>query len=98
LLSSAQVAVDVSANRLDKLCAVAFFEEIDRLLGRSNLLKRSLLLVKAWWLYESRAFTGTNMLACISEPALTALVLAVVNTHYKRLHTPLQVCLTVHKL
>ena len=86
-----QVAVDVSANQLSQLCTVAFLEEVDRLLGRNSLFKRSLLLVKAWWLYESRAYTGSNMLACISEQALTALVLAVVNKHHRRLFTPLQV-------
>jgi hypothetical protein len=81
----------VSANQLDELCTVAFQEEVDRLLGRNRLFKRSVLLVKAWWLYESRAYTGSNMLACISERALTAMVLAVVNQHHKRLFTPLQV-------
>jgi hypothetical protein len=88
---ASQVAVDVSANQLDELCTVAFQEEVDRLLGRNSLFKRSVLLVKAWWLYESRAYTGSNMLACISERALTAMVLAVVNQHHKRLFTPLQV-------
>ncbi|CAN0114861.1 unnamed protein product, partial [Discosporangium mesarthrocarpum] len=86
-----QVAVDIKANRLGDLCTVALLEEVDQLLGKDHLLKRSLLLVKSWWLYESRAFTGSNMLSHITMPALSTMVLGVVNQHHARLHTPLQV-------
>ena len=42
-------------------------------------------------MYESRAYTGSNMLSRITEAALATMVLAVVNQHHARLHTPLQV-------
>lgn len=46
---------------------------------------------QSWWVYESRAYTGSNMLSRITEAALATMVLAVVNQHHLRLHTPLQV-------
>lgn len=48
-------------------------------------------LNQSWWVYESRAYTGSNMLSRITESALATMVLAVVNQHHARLHTPLQV-------
>lgn len=86
-----QVAVDITANQLPDLICVSFYEEVDRMLGKDHLFKRAILLIKAWWLYESRTYTGTNMLACINEQALLAMVLAVINQHHATLHTPLQV-------
>lgn len=46
---------------------------------------------QSWWVYESRAYTGSNMLSRITEAALATMVLAVVNQHHASLHTPLQV-------
>lgn len=51
---------------------------------------------QSWWVYESRAYTGSNMLSRITEAALATMVLAVVNQHHARLHTPLQVCHVSH--
>ncbi|CAM9739962.1 unnamed protein product, partial [Pylaiella littoralis] len=86
-----QVAVDIGANQVGGIATVALLEETDQLLGKNHLFKRSLLLIKSWWVYESRAYTGSNMLSRITEAALATMVLAVVNQHHARLHTPLQV-------
>ncbi|CAM9149523.1 unnamed protein product, partial [Scytosiphon promiscuus] len=86
-----QVAVDIGANQVGDIATVALLEETDQLLGKNHLFKRSLLLIKSWWVYESRAYTGSNMLSRITEAALATMVLAVVNQHHARLHTPLQV-------
>ena len=43
------ILVDVSVNRAGGIGALCFLEEVDRLIGRSHLFKRSILLVKAWW-------------------------------------------------
>ena len=85
------VNVDMTANSIEELYQVAFLEECDLLLGKNHLLKRSILLLKAWWLYETRAFSGASMLASISEFALSTMLLSVVNKHHKRLHHPLQI-------
>lgn len=85
------VNVDMTANSIEELYQVAFLEECDKLLGKNHLFKRSILLLKAWWLYETRAFSGASMLASISEFALSTMLLAVVNKHHKRFHHPLQI-------
>ncbi|GMH90333.1 hypothetical protein TrST_g1364 [Triparma strigata] len=85
------VNVDMTANSIEELYQVAFLEEVDLLLGKDHLFKRSILLVKAWWLYETRAFSGQTMLASVSEFALTTMLLAVVNKYHARLQHPLQV-------
>ena len=85
------VNVDMTANSIEELYQVAFLEECDLLLGKNHLFKRSILLLKAWWLYETRAFSGASMLASISEFALSTMLLGVINKYNKRLHHPLQV-------
>ena len=85
------VNVDMTANSIEELYQVSFLEEVDLLLGKNHIFKRSILLLKAWWLYETRAFSGASMLASISEFALSTMLLAVVNKHHRRLHHPLQV-------
>ncbi len=86
-----KVAVKVTANCLDDIVLYVFYEEVNQLLGKDHLFKQSILLIKAWWLYESRTYTGFKMMNHVNEETLLALVFAVVNVHHKRLHTPLQV-------
>ncbi|GMH71840.1 hypothetical protein TrLO_g12879 [Triparma laevis f. longispina] len=85
------VNVDMTANSIEELYQVAFLEEVDLLLGKDHLFKRSIILIKAWWLYETRAFSGQTMLASVSEFALTTMLLAIVNKYHARLQHPLQV-------
>uniref|UniRef100_A0A6N2LEL4 PAP/OAS1 substrate-binding-related domain-containing protein n=1 Tax=Salix viminalis TaxID=40686 RepID=A0A6N2LEL4_SALVM len=46
--------VDISFNQLGGLCTLCFLEEVDRLVGKNHLFKRSIILIKAWCYYESR--------------------------------------------
>lgn len=66
-------------------------EECDILLGKDHLLKRSIVLLKAWWLYETRAFSGQTMLMSVSDFALSTMLLCSINKHHRKLHHPLQV-------
>ncbi len=86
-----KVAVKVTANCLDDFVLYIFYEDVNRLLGRVHLFKQSILLIKAWWLYENRTYNGFKMMKHVNEATLLALVFAVVNVHHERLHTPLQV-------
>eukprot|EP00808_Paulinella_micropora_P012735 g34703.t1 len=89
------VLVDVSANTRDALGTVLFFEEADRKFGQDNLFKRTLLIAKAWCLYESHILASHNSL--LSTYALETLVLYILNMFSSMATTPLQVlehCLT----
>lgn len=61
------VLLKVSANNLSSIFLSAAFEEFNRVVGDSNLLKRSLLLIKAWCYYESRRFTALGTLKSFSR-------------------------------
>mmetsp|Transcript_41170 Transcript_41170/g.53103 ORF Transcript_41170/g.53103 Transcript_41170/m.53103 type:complete len:992 (+) Transcript_41170:88-3063(+) len=74
------VAVSLSANQLGGLCFASFVEEVDELLDADHLLKRSLLLVKAWWMYESASDGSRSYLSSyFPEDALTVMVIALFN-------------------
>ena len=83
------VLVDISANTIGALAAVCFFEEVDRKLGQGHLFKKSILLLKAWTMYEARILASQNSL--LSTYGLEVLVLFVINKHHKELHTPFDV-------
>ena len=64
-----------------------------------HLLKRSLLLVKAWCMYDSHksSFTGSSVLgqlslsngsSSLSEYALCVMVLSLFNLHYRSIKFP----------
>lgn len=63
--------------------------QVDRLVGRGHLFKRSIILVKAWCYYEARILGAHRGL--FSSYALETLVLYVFNVHHKRLQRPLDV-------
>ena len=72
----------------------AFVEEVDLLVGKNHLLKRGLLLIKAWWFYESRAYTraGRSPVAhALSSDAVAVMVIALFNLHNTSMHLPLHV-------
>ncbi|PFH37058.1 hypothetical protein BESB_035160 [Besnoitia besnoiti] len=49
----AGIAVDVSVNKVGGCCSLVFLELADRRIGRDHLFKRSVLLIKSWFAYES---------------------------------------------
>ena len=44
------VNLDMTANSIEEVYQSVFLEECDLLLGKEHLLKRTILLLKAWWL------------------------------------------------
>jgi len=90
------VSVDITANNLKALYHEAFLEKVDEFVGRDNLFKRSLLLLKAWFYFESPRFVaGTNR--CfgdtqkgISSTALSVMLVHLFNVHGASIVHPLQ--------
>lgn len=83
------IVVDISFNQLGGLCTLCFLEEVDRLIGKDHLFKRSIILVKAWCYYESRILGAHHGL--ISTYALETLVLYIFHLFHASLHGPLEV-------
>ncbi|KAH9607877.1 hypothetical protein KSS87_013267 [Heliosperma pusillum] len=83
------IVVDISFNQIGGLCALTFLEEIDRLIGKDHLFKRSIILIKAWCYYESRILGAHHGL--ISTYALETLVLYIFHLFHSSLNGPLAV-------
>ncbi|CAO2839187.1 unnamed protein product [Amaranthus hypochondriacus] len=83
------IVVDISFNQIGGLCALCFLEEVDRLIGKDHLFKRSIILIKAWCYYESRILGAHHGL--ISTYALETLVLYIFHLFHSNLSGPLAV-------
>ncbi|WCJ27821.1 PAP/OAS1 substrate-binding domain superfamily [Euphorbia peplus] len=83
------IVVDISFNQLGGLCTLCFLEQVDHVIGKDNLFKRSIILIKAWCYYESRILGAHHGL--ISTYALETLVLYVFNVFHSSLNGPLAV-------
>ncbi|RLN41658.1 uncharacterized protein C2845_PM01G14340 [Panicum miliaceum] len=83
------VIVDISFNQTGGICALCFLELVDRKVSKNHLVKRSIMLIKAWCYYESRLLGAQHGL--ISTYALEVLILYIFNLFHKSLHSPLEV-------
>ncbi|KAH9626620.1 hypothetical protein KSS87_015284, partial [Heliosperma pusillum] len=83
------IVVDISFNQLGGLCTLCFLEEIDYLISKNHLFKRSIILIKAWCYYESRILGAHHGL--ISTYALETLVLYIFHVYNNSFDGPLEV-------
>ncbi|XP_022847121.1 uncharacterized protein LOC111369723 isoform X3 [Olea europaea var. sylvestris] len=83
------MVIDISFNQLGGLHALCFLEQVDCLVGKNHLFKRSIILVKAWCYYESRILGAHHGL--ISTYALETLVLYIFHRFHSSLSSPLEV-------
>ncbi|KAL6520858.1 hypothetical protein OROGR_017427 [Orobanche gracilis] len=83
------VVVDVSFNQIGGLCTLCFLEQVDRLIGKDHLFKRSIILIKTWCYYESRILGAHHGL--ISTYALEIMVLYIFHLFHSKLDGPLAV-------
>lgn len=85
-----QLAVDIVPNCMRDLAWAGLFEELDRLVGKHHLLKRSCALLRAWWVYETTGYSGKSMLRYVTADALLVMMVCVFNLHHARIQQPLQ--------
>ena len=86
--------VDIRANVKADLCFPAFIEEIDACIGRNHLFKKSLSLVRAWWVYESPKYADDLFNPdIIPKVAICIMVCALFNIHADSISGPMHVLL-----
>lgn len=83
------LVVDISVNQIGGLCTLCFLEQVDRLIKKDHLFKRSIILIKAWCFYESRTLGAHAGL--ISTYGLETLVLYIFHVFHITLDGPLSV-------
>ncbi|KAL2339462.1 hypothetical protein Fmac_007402 [Flemingia macrophylla] len=83
------IAVDISFNQMAGLYTLRFLEQVDQLVGKNYLFKRSIILIKAWCYYESRLLGGHHGL--LTTYALEILVLYIINRFHSSVNGPLEV-------
>ncbi|GFP83238.1 hypothetical protein PHJA_000467200 [Phtheirospermum japonicum] len=83
------IVVDISFNQIGGLCSLCFLEQVDRLIGKDHLFKRSIILIKSWCYYESRILGAHHGL--ISTYALETMVLYIFHLFHSTLDGPLAV-------
>jgi len=84
------IVVDVSANQFGGLATLAFLNEVNAKIGKNDLFKRSVILVKAWAFYESRILGAPY--ALLSTYALKTLIICALRRFQTReIETPLDV-------
>ncbi|KAL2564816.1 hypothetical protein AAZX31_19G082700 [Glycine max] len=83
------IAVDISFNQMAGICTLRFLEQVDQLVGKNHIFKRSIILIKAWCYYESRLLGGHHGL--LSTYAVEILVLYIINRFHSSVRGPLEV-------
>ncbi|WOL01704.1 hypothetical protein Cni_G10421 [Canna indica] len=83
------IVVDISFNQVGGLCTLCFLGEMDKVINRNHLFKRSIILIKAWCYYESRILGAHHGL--ISTYALETLVLYIFHVFNNSFAGPLEV-------
>lgn len=71
------------------VCTLHFMNLMSKIIGKEQLLKKSIILLKAWFTYES-SFLGSYA-ACMATYALYILVIFIINNYYEELQTPMDV-------
>ena len=82
--------VKISANKLNEMCLITFIEQFSVLVGRDNLFKDTLLLVRAWWIYETTTYLGTSIKHYLNDWSICIMVSAIFNRYHEEIHHPLQ--------
>lgn len=90
LLVIDSIQVEIIANNRIDLCLIGFFEEISHLVNSNYLFKRSFLLIRAWWCYETPAFVGCVIRHYLTDYQLFVMVTAIFNQYSSFITTPFQ--------
>jgi hypothetical protein len=82
------VVVEISANQTQSLSWNALLEEVDRLVGREHLFKRTLILSKAWASYEAKILGSED--GFLNSYCIYSMLMFIFNAFYNEIETPLQ--------
>jgi hypothetical protein len=82
------VPFEVVANARVDLCMLAFFEEVNSLVGCDHLMKRSMLLIRSWWLYEAGS-SEKSPKEFLPDFAIWLMGTSIFNKYHNRINSPI---------
>ena len=65
------------------LAMTGFIEEFSRRVGKDFLVKKSLLLIRAWWCNETSTYTGKNIKHYLDNDTMSLMVMYIFNRHIR---------------
>lgn len=71
------------------LCTLHFLNLMSEKIGKNQLFKKSILLLKSWFTYDASLLGSQH--ACMATYALYVLILTLLNNFYDELETPMDV-------
>ena len=83
------IPIDISFNQVGGIATLGFLEEVSRKLGKDQIYKKSVIMLKAWATYEGRIL-GSH-LGCMTTYALEVLILYILNEYYDEMTNALDV-------
>jgi len=69
---------------------LAFIEEFSTLVGFDNLFKRSVLLIRAWWNYETASYVGGTIKHYLADIPQCVMICAIFNQYHAQIRSPFQ--------
>ena len=82
--------VEICANNRNDICMLAFIEEFANLVGLDNLFKRSVLLIRAWWNYETASYVGALIKHYLADVPQCIMICAIFNQYHAQIKSPFQ--------
>ena len=84
------IDVEIVFNNRNDLSMMTFIDEVSLLVGQDSLFKRSMMLIRTWWFYETAAYMGSSIKHYLSDYSLCVMIIAIFNQYHKQIKTPLE--------
>jgi hypothetical protein len=84
-----ELDVEITANNRHDLCLISFLDELDTIIGKQHLFKRSLQFIRCWWIFEASNYAGsTPVYQLLSNNAFFFMIVTVFNIYWKEIRSP----------
>ncbi len=71
-------------------CLLLMFDEINTLVGKNDLVRKTVRLIRAWWMQESITYVGVSIKQYLTNSAFLLMITVIFNKYYHLLNTPFQ--------
>nr|GEX87919.1 histidine--tRNA ligase, cytoplasmic [Tanacetum cinerariifolium] len=85
-----ELPCDISVNALGGVGSLAFMEEADDHIGRDHLLKKSIMLIKSWLVYENEIKILKSPEGLLSTYGLEVMILYIINKFHVEINSPIE--------